>query len=122
MKINTKPLKRFALGLSLLAGSTIASAAEEHSAAEVGKKLADPLSDIWALFTEVDYTWSEGKLTDGKWRSGQAVIFQPIMPINLSENWKLITRPTVPVIAQQDVPDGFRCNFDNLPPQQLSPH
>lgn len=83
----------------------------QSSAAEAGKKLSDPLSDIWALFTEIDYTWSEGKLTDGKWRSGQAVIFQPIMPIPLSENWKLITRPTIPVILQQDVPAGFNCQF-----------
>lgn len=86
--------------------------AQDHgSAAEVGKKLADPTSNIWALFTETDYTWSEGKFTDGKWRSGQAVIFQPIMPIPLTENWKIITRPTLPVIVQQDVPDGFRCQF-----------
>ena len=83
----------------------------DNSAAEAGKKLSDPLSDIWALFTEIDYTWSEGKLTDGKWRSGQAVVFQPIMPIPFSDNWKLITRPTIPVIVQQDVPAGFNCQF-----------
>lgn len=83
------------------------------SAAEVGKKLADPLSDIWALFTEINHTWSEGKFSDGKWRSGQAVVFQPIMPIKLTPNYKLITRPTLPILPSQDVPDGFRCQFDD---------
>ena len=83
--------------------------AYSDTAAEAGRKLADPTSNIWALFTEIDYTWSEGDFTGGSWRSGQAVIFQPIMPIPFSENWKLITRPTLPIIAQQDVPDGFSC-------------
>ena len=88
--------------------------AQDHgSAAEVGKKLADPTSNIWALFTEIDYSLSEGDMSDGKYRSGQAVIFQPIMPIPFSDNWKIITRPTVPVIVQQDVPTGFSCqHFD----------
>ena len=88
-------------------------AQDQDSAAEVGKKLADPTSNIWGLFTEVDYSLSEGDLSDGKYRSGQAVIFQPIMPIPLTDNWKLLTRPTVPVIVQQDVPTGFSCqHFD----------
>lgn len=95
----------------MLLGLVPGAYGQDHSAAEAGKKLSDPLSDIWALFTEIDYTWSEGDLTDGKWRSGQAVVFQPIMPIPFSENWKLITRPTIPVIVHQDVPDGFSCQF-----------
>ena len=97
----------------LTSAAAQAQAQAHGSAAEVGKKLADPTSNVWALFTEVDYTWSEGKFTDGKWRSGQAVIFQPIMPVPLTDNWKLITRPTLPIIAQQDVPDGFNCQFDD---------
>lgn len=108
-----------ALATSLVLFSMAAAAAEDQgaaggaSAAEVGKKLADPTSDIWALFTEINHTWSEGKFSDGKWRSGQAIIFQPIMPIKLTSNYKLITRPTLPIIPSADIPDGFRCQFDD---------
>jgi len=35
--------------------SAWAGQADGQSAAEIGTKLANPLSDIWALFTEVDY-------------------------------------------------------------------
>ena len=56
------------------------------TAAEAGRKLADPTSNIWALFTEIDYSWSEGDFSGGRWRSGQAVVFQPIMPFPFSEN------------------------------------
>ena len=82
--------------------------AQTASAAEIGKQLANPLSNIWALFTEVDYNWSEGDLSNGKWRTGQAVILQPVMPIPLTKNAKLITRPTLPVIINVDQPDGFK--------------
>lgn len=106
-----------ALVALLVLFSTSAALAEgqgeagEASAAEIGKKLADPTSDVWALFTEINHTWSEGKFSDGKWRSGQAVIFQPIMPFKLNSSYKLITRPTLPILPSQDVPDGYRCQF-----------
>jgi hypothetical protein len=43
-----------------------ASAPHDHgSMAEVGKQLANPLSPVWALFTEFDASWSDGDLNDG---------------------------------------------------------
>ena len=96
----------------LPAAPALAQAAEHHKSddmAAVGKALANPISDVWALFTEFDFSWSEGDVSDGDWKFGSATIFQPVMPINLSENWKLITRPTVPIVwnAQVPEPDGF---------------
>jgi hypothetical protein len=80
------------------------------SAAEVGKKLSDPTSDVWALFTEFDLTYSEGDLTDGQHRTGSDMVFQPIMPFEFTENSKLITRPTLPVIFSQDIPSGINAD------------
>lgn len=90
--------------LALVGGQ--ASAAD--SLAKTGAALSNPLSDVWALFTEFDSTWSEGDLSGGDHRSGGAMIFQPIMPIPLTENWKLLTRPTLPVIFSTDIPVGRR--------------
>ena len=53
----------------------------------MGKKLADPLSDIWALFTEFNHTWSDGDATNGH-EEGTHIIFQPIMPFKLMANYK----------------------------------
>lgn len=77
------------------------------SLAEVGQKLSDPLSDVWALFTEFNHTWSDGDISD-KTRTATHVIFQPIMPFKLTDRYNLITRPTLPVFYNADVPDGIR--------------
>jgi hypothetical protein len=82
----------------------------EDSAAEIGKKLSDPTSDVWALFTETDWTFSEGDFSNGSRRTGKQIIFQPIMPWEFSENWKLITRPTLPLVVSTDIPDGRKWN------------
>ena len=53
------------------------------SAAEVGRHLSNPTSDVWALFTEFDYTKNNGTLTGGgdSKTVGFSMVFQPISPI-----------------------------------------
>ena len=84
---------------------------------EIGAKLSNPVSDVWALFTEFDFTSSDGDLNTGESKIGGRMIIQPILPIPLygkGENeWKLITRPIVPLIFSQPVPNGLN-NFENL--------
>jgi hypothetical protein len=82
------------------------------SLASVGAKLSDPTSDVWALFWEQDWTFSEGDFSNGSRRTGKQSIFQPIMPFEWSENWKLLTRPTLPIIWSTDVPVGRRWNHN----------
>ena len=97
-----------AVGFAMLV-SLPATAQDQHQdLAAVGAKLANPVSDVWALFTEFDFSFSDGDLNDGDWKFGSTMLFQPVMPIKLTENWKLITRPTIPVVwtAQVPEPDG----------------
>ena len=96
-------------GLLLVLSSLSMPAIAEDSATELGKKLSDPLSNVWALFTEIDYNWSEGDFTNGQWRTGQSVVFQPIMPFSLTKDLKLTMRPTIPAI-RTDIPVGRRYN------------
>lgn len=102
-----------ALGCAALAAPQVSLA--DDSAAAAGKALSNPLSDIWALFTEIDYTFSNGDLSDKNYHNGQAVIFQPIMPFPLTDNWKMLTRPTLPIIVGTDVPNGRRYDTIDLP-------
>jgi hypothetical protein len=93
------------------------SGAGQGNLAELGAKLSNPLSDVWALFTEFDVNWSEGDISDGEHKVGSNMLFQPIMPFKLTEDWKLITRPVVPVALGTPVPDGInesqgRASFD----------
>ena len=87
------------------------------SLAEIGQKLSDPTSDVWALFTEFDLSFSDGDLNKGSSEVGARMLFQPILPIPLygrgANEWKLITRPSIPVLFSQPVPKGFD-NFTHL--------
>jgi hypothetical protein len=89
----------------------------QDNLAELGAKLSNPLSDVWALFTEFDFNWSEGDISDGEHKFGSDMLFQPILPFKLTNDWKLITRPIVPVVFGTPVPDGInesqgRASFD----------
>ena len=70
--------------------------------------LSDPTSDVWALFTEFDFTWNRGDLSDNDYKTGSDMIFQPIMPFKLTEDFKLLTRPVVPIIFSSPVPTGLK--------------
>ena len=40
------------------------SGTRHGSLSELGAKLSNPLSDVWALFTEFDLNWSRGDLSN----------------------------------------------------------
>ena len=81
------------------------------SLAEIGQKLSDPTSDVWALFTEFDLSFSGGDLKTGSSEVGGRMLFQPILPFPLygrgKDEWKLITRPSISVLFSQPIPKGF---------------
>jgi hypothetical protein len=85
-------------------------APEAGDVAETGKKLSNPLSNVWALFTEFDLNFSDGNVNSGHQRAGGRTIFQPIVPIPLygagEKEWKFITRPTIPFLSSQAIPSG----------------
>ena len=89
---------------------------EHGSLAEVGAKLSNPVSDVWALFTQFGVTFSDGDVNTGNEKAGGNMTIQPIMPIPLygegKNEWKLIVRPTLPVILGNPVPQGFN-QFQN---------
>jgi hypothetical protein len=93
------------------------SQSEQGSLAEIGHKLSNPVSNVWALFTEFDLFFSDGNVNGGDPKVGGRMLIEPVMPIPLygkGENeWKLITRPTIPVLFSQPVPNSLG-NFDNL--------
>jgi hypothetical protein len=84
--------------------------------AETGKKLSNPLSDVWALFARFDANFADGDVNQGNAKVGGRMLFQPILPVPLHgtgpNRWNLITRPTIPVLFSQPVPAGLN-TFDH---------
>ena len=85
---------------------------EHGSLGNIGAKLADPTSDIWALqFNFQGPVFYDGDENSGAPEMGGNVIFQPVLPFPLygtgKNAWKMITRPVIPIIFSQPVPTGF---------------
>ena len=113
------------LAASLLALVTFAptaraqqpAAAQNSDLAEAGRKLSNPLGDMWALFSRFTLDFADGNATTTDPKIGGAWLFQPILPVPLfgsdDERWNLITRPTIPVLLSEPIPTGpstFRHN------------
>jgi hypothetical protein len=88
-----------------------AAGAGGPSAAQIGHSLANPLSDTWALFAQNDLVLLRGDLSLDENKAGGRTIFQPIIPLPLygdsSRRWGLVTRPQIPVLFSQPVPQGI---------------
>ena len=65
---------------------------------------------MWALFTEFDLDFSNGNVNQGDSKLGGAMLFQPVLPFPLygsgDDEWKLITRPVVPIVFSAAIPTG----------------
>jgi hypothetical protein len=92
--------------------------AEHGSLAEVGHKLSDPTSNVWALFTEFDLSFNDGDVNTGDPKIGGDMNFQPILPIPLfgegKDQWKIIARPSIPVIFSEPVPRKVFNGFHHI--------
>jgi hypothetical protein len=84
------------------------AAQEEQDAAqsldEINKKLTNPVSSIWSLqFQQNNFRVSPGHGENGRWSTN--LIFQPVMPVAINDDWNLITRPVFPLFVSQAHPE-----------------
>jgi hypothetical protein len=89
--------------LLLLAAMPIAAqapeAAPQDDMSELAKKTQDPTAEIVSLPIQFNYYFDVGPF-----ERGQTVInIQPVYPVSINDDWKLITRTILPVI---DAPIG----------------
>lgn len=93
------------------------SQSDHESLAEVAAKLSNPVSDVWALFTQFGLTWSDGDFNGGDPELGGNMIFQPILPIPLfgegDNKWQILVRPAIPLLFGNSVPRKVTNSFDN---------
>jgi len=94
-------------------GDTDHAANPPHgSLANVGAKLANPLSDLWSLQMNFQGpTFFDGDVNAGSPEVGGSLIAQPVMPIPLygsgEDAWRLIVRPVIPILFSQPIPTGL---------------
>lgn len=83
-------------GLSWLQSTP--AGAQDQSAAELSKKLANPISSL--ISVPFQFNYDEGLGLDGD--AGRYLLnIQPVVPAPISEDWNLVTRVILPVIYQE---------------------
>lgn len=80
-----------------------ASQEQDESLTEVNKKLTNPVSETWSIsFQQNNYRISTIPGQGDRWNSN--LNFQPVLPVALTGNWNLITRPVVTLINSTPYP------------------
>src|SRR5271167_1164815 len=102
MKRNQRLVILIAIGLLLLcnaprAGAQSANAPVDEDT-EVNKKLSNPISTIWALQLQENTYFIHPGFEDKSSRNSVNLQFQPVLPLSLTDDWNLITRPVFQVV------------------------
>ena len=92
------------LGETLSLGAVTESSGEEESASELSRKLANPVSSVWSIESQ----FNNFELNNGQWNNNWN--FQPVLPVGLTKDWNLITRPVMPwynIVPHETSPGEF---------------
>jgi hypothetical protein len=77
----------------------------EASLTEINKKLTNPVSDLWSIaFQQNNYMLDMGPGNEAHWNSN--LNFQPVLPVALTGDWNLITRPVITLFNSVPHSDG----------------
>ncbi len=73
---------------------------EQAKAAELAKKLSNPVAALISVPIQNNFDFGAGPNGDG---FQYKVNIQPVIPITLNENWNVISRTILPVIYQENI-------------------
>ena len=80
----------------------VSSAAPQGDAAEMAKKLANPISDLVSMPFQLN--WEQGVGPNDQTRFILNV--QPVVPFSVNQNWNLIARVIMPFVSQPPLSTG----------------
>jgi hypothetical protein len=103
------------LGLALVASAP--AAAQEKSADEIAKELANPNNSLASLTFKNQFRWYTGNLPDADDQFNYTLLFQPVFPFTLKPtasggNANLFVRPGIRFLAEQPWFDVEKNDFD----------
>ena len=85
-------------------GAVTESPAGEPDSSELNRELTNPVSSLWSISNQ----FNNFELNNGHWNNNWN--FQPVMPVSLTKDWNLITRPVMPfynIVPHETAPGEF---------------
>jgi hypothetical protein len=89
---------------NLTLGAVTEASAAGESASELNRQLTNPVSSIWSIANQ----FNNFELNNGHWNNNWN--FQPVLPVSLTKDWNLITRPVMPfynIVPHETAPGEF---------------
>ncbi len=87
-------------------GASQGMSAEEAEQAAIAEALANPLSYLWLMFMQNDTLGYTGNILDTLGEDdviNNTLLIQPVLSIQLTEKWKTVIRPVIPINSFETV-------------------
>jgi hypothetical protein len=104
-----------AVVLTALLGYTVRSYADEalpggFTPEQINEMINNPLGELWLLFGQSDFAIYGGDALDLLGQDDKLInttVLQPVLSTQFTENWKMILRPTIPIVSVDAPSDIF---------------
>jgi hypothetical protein len=99
MKLNSIAIKNVIAAFVVASAFTSPVFAQEDSA-ELAKKLSNPVAALISVPFQLNYNRNIGPVDEGeRW----TLNIQPVVPIEINQEWNIISRTILPIIWQDDI-------------------
>jgi hypothetical protein len=85
----------------------------QSSKEDIARQLSNPVSLLWSINLQNNWTFNKGKLSNGKYKDFYKFDFQPVLPFLLTEKIKVINRLDLPILGGKPVFSPGKMGFDN---------
>lgn len=101
-------MKQFELRASLMLLAIALPASARAGDADLAQKLSNPISSLKSVPIQYNFDQGFGPGDEGE---KHVINVQPVVPFSLNDDWNLVSRTIVPIVAQDELFPGAGSHF-----------